>query len=235
MNLLTVEAIHTYYGKSYILQGISFAVRRGEIAVLLGRNGAGKTTTLRSILGLTPPRAGRVVFQGTDITGWRTHHITRLGVGYVPEGRQVFPHFSVGENLRIAQRQPASSTRWNLQRIFEYFPVLQERWQQKGRDLSGGEQQMLAIGRALAGDPELLILDEPSAGLAPLMVRELSHILVRLRDEGVTILLVEQNSKLAQAVADKVFVVSKGQVVYDGPIEEFRHRKEELKRRFLSV
>jgi branched-chain amino acid transport system ATP-binding protein len=232
--LLEVAALQTFYGKSHVLRDVSFAVPAGGITVLLGRNGAGKTTTLRSIMGLTPPRAGAVRFKGGDITGRPPHGVFHLGVGYVPEGRQIFPHLDVGENLRLAERA-TDTPHWTLDRIFEYFPILRERRRQRGRSLSGGEQQMLAIARALAGNPDLLMLDEPSQGLAPLFVRELQRILVRLRDEGVTILLVEQNVRMALTVSDRVVVLGKGTVVFTGPTAEFHQREQELKGRYLSV
>ena len=235
MTLLEVEGLHTYYGKSHVLHDLSFAVPRGAITVLIGRNGAGKTTTLRSLMGLTPPRQGRVRLGGRDVTGEPPHRMFRLGVGYVPEGRQIFPELTVGENLRLAERPGGDGTRWTLARIFEYFPVLRERWRQKGRSLSGGEQQMLAIARALAGHPELLMLDEPSQGLAPRLVRELETLMLRLKGEGVTILLVEQNARMALAVSDRVLVLGKGAVVFAGPIDEFRQHETDLKGRYLSV
>jgi len=233
--LLTVDALNTFYGKSHVLRDVSFAVPAGQITVLLGRNGAGKTTTLRSIMGLTPPRAGAVRFKDREITGQPPHRVFRLGVGYVPEGRQIFPYLDVGENLRLATRPAAHGTRWTLERIFEYFPVLRERWGQPGRSLSGGEQQMLAIARALAGNPDLVMLDEPSQGLAPRLVRELETLMVRLKGEGVTILLVEQNARMALAVSDQVLVLNKGTVVFAGATSEFHQREAELKGRYLSV
>ena len=233
--LLEVDALQTFYGKSHVLRDVSFTVPAGEITVLLGRNGAGKTTTLRSIMGLTPPRGGAVRFKDREITGQPPHRVFRLGVGYVPEGRQIFPHLDVGENLRLATRRGGDNTRWTLDRIFEYFPVLRERWNQRGRSLSGGEQQMLAIARALAGNPELVMLDEPSQGLAPRLVRELGTLMVRLKGEGVTILLVEQNARMALAVSDRVLVLNKGTVVFAGPTTEFHRREAELKGRYLSV
>jgi branched-chain amino acid transport system ATP-binding protein len=233
--LLAVDGLNTFYGKSHVLRDVSFAVPAGEITVLLGRNGAGKTTTLRSIMGLTPPRGGAVRFKDREITGQPPHRVFRLGVGYVPEGRQIFPHLDVGENLRLATRRDGQRARWTLDRIFEYFPVLRERWGQRGRSLSGGEQQMLAIARALAGNPELVMLDEPSQGLAPRLVRELGTLMVRLKGEGVTILLVEQNARMALAVSDRVLVLSKGTVVFAGPTAEFHRREAELKGRYLSV
>ena len=233
--LLAVDALHTFYGKSHVLRDVSFTVPAGQITVLLGRNGAGKTTTLRSIMGLTPPRAGAVRFKDREITGEPPHRVFRLGVGYVPEGRQIFPHLDVGENLRLATRRDGENTRWTLDRIFEYFPVLRERWRQHGRSLSGGEQQMLAIARALAGNPDLVMLDEPSQGLAPRLVRDLEALLVRLKGEGVTILLVEQNARMALMVSDQVLVLSKGTVVFAGPTAEFHRHEAELKGRYLSV
>jgi len=233
--LLAVEALQTFYGKSHVLRDVSFAVPAGEITVLLGRNGAGKTTTLRSIMGLTPPRGGTVRFKGRDITGHAPHEVFHSGIGYVPEGRQIFPHLEVGENLRLAERHVDGETGWTRERIFTYFPVLKERWRQRGRSLSGGEQQMLAIARALAGNPELLMLDEPSQGLAPRLVRELEALMIRLKQGGVTILLVEQNARMALGVSDQVLVLGKGAVVFAGPTAEFRRREAELKGRYLSV
>ena len=233
--VLAVEALQTYYGKSHVLREVSFAVPAGGITVLLGRNGAGKTTTLRSIMGLTPPREGSVRLKGREITGQPPHRVFRLGVGYVPEGRQIFPHLDVSENLRLAERAAGGQSAWTLTRIFDYFPILRERARQRGRSLSGGEQQMLAIARALAGNPELLMLDEPSQGLAPLLVRELETILARLRGEGVTILLVEQNARLALALGDRVVVLGKGTVVFTGSTADFHRREQELKGRYLSV
>jgi len=235
VTLLAVEAVQTFYGKSHVLRDVSFAVPVGGITVLLGRNGAGKTTTLRSIMGLEPPRGGAVRFKGRDITGLAPHRVFRLGVGYVPEGRQIFPHLEVGENLRLAERPVADGTGWTRDRIFTYFPILRERWRQRGRSLSGGEQQMLAIARALAGNPELLMLDEPSQGLAPRLVRELETLMLRLKDGGVTILLVEQNARMALDVSDQVVVLGKGAVVFAGATAEFRRREAELKGRYLSV
>jgi branched-chain amino acid transport system ATP-binding protein len=233
--LLAVEALQTFYGKSHVLRDVAFTVPAGEITVLLGRNGAGKTTTLRSIMGLTPPRTGTVRFKDRDITGQAPHRVFRQGVGYVPEGRQIFPHLDVGENLRLAERDAGDGARWSLERIFEFFPVLRERWRQRGRSLSGGEQQMLAIARALAGNPELLMLDEPSQGLAPRLVQEVQRIMVRLKDEGVTILLVEQNARMALAVSDQVLVLNKGAMVFAGTTSEFHRHEQELKGRYLSV
>jgi len=233
--VLEASALETFYGKSQVLRGVSFEVPRGGITALLGRNGAGKTTTLRSIMGLTPPRRGVVRFNGREITGQPPHVVFHLGVGYVPEGRQIFPYLDVGENLRLAARARTDASGWTLERIFEYFPVLHQRWRQRGRSLSGGEQQMLAIARALAGNPDLLMLDEPSQGLAPLLVQELGNILLRLKGEGVTILLVEQNVRMALAVTDRVLVLGKGALVFEGTTAEFQRREDELKGRYLAV
>ena len=235
MTLLETAGLQTFYGKSQVLRDVSFEVPRGGITALLGRNGAGKTTTLRSIMGLQPPRHGTVRLNGRDITGQPPHAVFRLGVGYVPEGRQIFPHLDVGENLRLAERSRGSEKDWTLERIFQYFPVLKQRWRQRGRSLSGGEQQMLAIARALAGNPDLLMLDEPSQGLAPLLVQELGNILVRLKGEGVTILLVEQNVRMALAVTDRVLVLGKGALVFAGATAEFQRREDELRGRYLAV
>lgn len=232
--LLEMEALDTYYGKSHVLRGVSLGVPRGVVTVLIGRNGAGKTTTLRSVMGLTPPRRGHVRFNGRDVTGDLPHRMFRLGLGYVPEGRQIFPELTVAENLRLATRATGAAVRWPRDRIFEYFPVLQERWHQKGKSLSGGEQQMLAVARALAGEPDLLLLDEPSQGLAPLLVRALGELLRSLRGEGLTILLVEQNVRLALAVADGVAVLSKGTIVFTGALEDFNRAAEDLRGRYLA-
>jgi branched-chain amino acid transport system ATP-binding protein len=231
--MLRLEALHTYYGRGHILQGVDLDVERGKIAAVLGRNGVGKTTTLRSIVGLTRPRSGRVLLAGTDVAGWPPHRIVRLGVGYVPEGRMIFPDLTVVENIEVAQRVPAKQ--WTIERLFELFPALAERRRSKGAQLSGGEQQMLAVARALVTDPRIILLDEPSQGLAPLVVEELVRLIRRLRGEGVSFLLVEQNLKLAEAVADMVYVMVKGQTVYRAPLERFMAEREEVKARFLTL
>ncbi|MFH1481223.1 MAG: ABC transporter ATP-binding protein [Pseudomonadota bacterium] len=235
MELLEVTDIHTYYGKSYILQGITLNVPRMKISALLGRNGAGKTTTIKSIIGLVPPSKGKIVFRGTDITGMPTFKVARLGISHVPEGRHIFPHLSVGENLVVSQRQYKDRSKWDLERIFKFFPILQTRWNQKGRQLSGGEQQMLALARGLAMNPDLLLLDEPSQGLAPLLVKQFSGVMKDLKGEQVTMLLVEQNMKMAEAVADNIFIIIKGRIVYEGDIDDFKSREKELRTKFLSV
>ena len=234
MTLLTVDALQTFYGKSHVLRDVSFTVPAGEITVLLGRNGAGKTTTLRSIMGLTPPRGGAVRFKDRDITGHAPHEIFHLGIGYVPEGRQIFPHLEVGENLRLAERRVDGDSSWTRERIFTYFPVLRERWRQRGRSLSGGEQQMLAIARALTTNPELLLMDEPTEGLAPLLVREVGRVIENLKAQGLSILLVEQNLPLALRLADHVHVLSRGRVVHSSAPDAL-WRNEEIKSRYLGL
>jgi branched-chain amino acid transport system ATP-binding protein len=231
--MLRIEGLHAYYGHGHILQGVDLDVAAGCIAAILGRNGVGKTTTLRSIMGLTAPRRGRVLLAGQDVAGWPPHRIVRVGVGYVPEGRMIFPDLSVVENIQVAQRVPARQ--WSMERLFALFPSLAERRSSKGSQLSGGEQQMLAIARALVTDPRIILLDEPSQGLAPLIVEELTRLIGRLRDEGVSLLLVEQNLKLAEAVADVVYIMVKGQVVYRAPLDRFRAQREEVKTRYLTL
>ena len=231
--MLRVEALNTYYGRGHILQGVDLAVGEGEIAAVLGRNGVGKTTTLRSIVGLARPRSGRVVIGERDVAGWPPHRIVRLGVGYVPEGRMIFPDLTVVENIQVAQRVPAKH--WTLERLFELFPSLAERRRSKGSQLSGGEQQMLAVARALVADPRIMLLDEPSQGLAPLVVEEIMRLIRRLRAEGVSFLLVEQNLRLAEAVADVVYVMVKGQTVYRAPLAQFAAEREDVKARYLVL
>ena len=214
---LTAEGLHTYYGKSHILHGVSLDVAEGQITALLGRNGAGKTTTLRSLMGLTPPREGRVTIFGTDTTRWPTFRIAASGVGYVPEGRRIFPNLSVEENLKVPLERPGP---WTVARIYELFPRLAERKLNRGRQLSGGEQEMLSIGRALLINPRLLILDEPSQGLAPLITREVFRIVAQMRTEGISVLLVEQNVRMSLEISDHAYVLDDGHVVYSGPARE---------------
>jgi branched-chain amino acid transport system ATP-binding protein len=214
---LTAEGLHTYYGKSHILHGVSLEAAEGKVTALLGRNGAGKTTTLRSLMGLTPPREGHVKIFGAETTGWPPFRVAALGVGYVPEGRKIFPNLTVEENLLVPMER---SGPWTLASIYELFPRLQERRSNKGRQLSGGEQEMLSIARALLLNPKLLILDEPSQGLAPLIVREVFRIVAKMRAEGITVLLVEQNVRMSLEVADHAYVLDDGHVVYSGPARE---------------
>jgi branched-chain amino acid transport system ATP-binding protein len=214
---LTAEGLHTFYGKSHILHGVGLEVAEGRITALLGRNGAGKTTTLRSLMALTPPREGRVTIFGTDTTRWSTYRIAAAGVGYVPEGRRIFANLSVDENLKVPLERRGP---WTVERIYQLFPRLAERRLNRGRQLSGGEQEMLSIGRALLLNPKLLILDEPSQGLAPLIVREVFRIVSLMRDEGISILLVEQNARMSLEIADHAYVLDDGAVVYSGPARE---------------
>jgi branched-chain amino acid transport system ATP-binding protein len=230
VSMLDVEAIHTYYGDSHVLHGVSLRVAPGEAVALLGRNGAGKTTAIRSIVGFTPPRAGRVVFEGRAIERWPSYRIARSGLALVPQGRRIFAPLSVRENLLLGARAPG----WTLERVFALFPRLREREQQSGGTLSGGEQQMLAIGRALLTNSRLILLDEPSEGLAPLIVREIGRILLALKAERLSLLLVEQNYHLALRVADRVYVMNKGQIVYEGTPAGLEV-DEEVKRRYLGV
>ena len=214
---LTAEGLHSYYGKSHILHGVSLGVAEGTITTLLGRNGAGKTTTLRSLVGLTPARAGRVTMFGQDTTHWPPFRIAAAGVGYVPEGRRIFANLTVEENLKVPRGRDGA---WQIPRIYALFPRLAERRGNRGRQLSGGEQEMLAIARALLLNPRLLILDEPSQGLAPRVVQEVFAIVAQMRAEGISVLLVEQNVRMGLAIADHAFVLDNGAVVYSGPARE---------------
>jgi branched-chain amino acid transport system ATP-binding protein len=218
MNVLEVDGLHTYYGKSHILHGVSFHVGEGEIVTLLGRNGAGKSTTLRSLMGLTRAREGSVRMFGETTTAWPPDRIAATGVGYVPEGRKIFANLTVEENLKVPLERPGP---WNIARAYELFPRLRERRQNKGRQLSGGEQEMLAIARALMLNPRFLMLDEPSQGLAPLIVQEVFNVIVRMREQGISVLLVEQNVRAAVAISDRTCVLDDGRVVYEGASAEF--------------
>ncbi|MGB6397740.1 MAG: ABC transporter ATP-binding protein [Bradyrhizobium sp.] len=217
ISALTAEGLHTYYGKSHILHGVSLAVAEGKITALLGRNGAGKTTTLRSLMGLTPAREGRITIFGKDTTHWPTFRIAAAGVGYVPEGRRIFANLSVEENLKVPLERDGP---WTIPRIYQLFPRLAERKQNRGRQLSGGEQEMLSIARALLLNPRLLILDEPSQGLAPLIVREVFRIVQQMKAEGISVLLVEQNARMSLEIADDAYVLDDGAVVYSGTARE---------------
>jgi branched-chain amino acid transport system ATP-binding protein len=214
---LELEALHAFYGSSHVLYDVSLAVQEGELVTLLGRNGAGKTTTLRAIIGLTPPRHGRVRIFGKDVTRWATHRIMPLGVGYVPEGRRMFANLTVEENLRVPRPTPG---RWSVASMFELFPRLKERRTSKAGRLSGGEQEMLAIGRALLLNPRLLLLDEPSQGLAPLVVEEVMRSVRAMCAEGTAILLVEQNAFMALEIANRAYVMSDGKIVHEGAAAE---------------
>jgi branched-chain amino acid transport system ATP-binding protein len=228
--MLDVEAIQTYYGESHILHGVSIRVGEGEAVALLGRNGAGKTTLIRSVAGFTPPREGRVVFGGQPVHAWPAYRIARRGLALVPQGRRIFSPLTVSENLTLGAR-PGE---WTLERIYTLFPRLGERALQPGGTLSGGEQQMLAIGRALMTNGRMLVLDEPSEGLAPIIVREIGRIVRGLKGGGLSFLLVEQNYHLALQVADRVYVMNKGQIVWEGTPAGLE-ADEDVKRRYLGV
>jgi branched-chain amino acid transport system ATP-binding protein len=233
MAILEVHDIHTYYGDAYVLQGLSLTLEQGQILGLLGRNGVGKSTLVNSIVGFTPPRRGRIVFKGQDITETSSFETVRSGMGLVPQGRRVFPTLSVEENLAVAERN-VDRHGWNLERVYELFPRLRERRNQRARTLSGGEQQMLAIGRGLMTNPDCLIMDEPSEGLAPIIIQGVWEAVEKLKAEGLSILLVEQNASLALKLVDYVHVMSKGQVVYSAKPEELRHN-EEVKSSYLGI
>ena len=217
--ILEIKGIDTYYGLGHILHDLSLKVEEGEVVALLGRNGAGKTTTLRSVSGLTPPRKGEIRYKGRDIAGLEAHRISKMGVALVPETRDIFSFLTVKENLVIAQRK---GSRWQMAEVLERFPGLKARMGNKGRELSGGEQQMLAIARALLTGPDLLLLDEPSQGLAPLVVSAVMGTIEKLKSERVSMLLVEQNAEMALKLADRVYIVDHGSVVFEGTPAQLR-------------
>jgi len=227
--ILEVKDLQAFYGKSHILHGVSLEVREGELVTLLGRNGAGKSTTIRSLMGLMKQMTGTVRMFGKDVAGWTPFRIAASGVGYVPEGRRVFANLTVDENLRVPIDRAGP---WTVQRVYELFPRLAERKGNKGRQLSGGEQEMLSIGRALLLNPRLLFLDEPSQGLAPLIVRDVFNVVVKMRNEGMSVLLVEQNVRGAVEIADRAYVLDDGRIVYEGPAAEFA--KDEARVRALA-
>jgi branched-chain amino acid transport system ATP-binding protein len=222
LSLLEVHDVHAAYGSSRVLFGISLEVAEGECVCLLGRNGMGKTTTMRAIMGLTPPSSGRIVWKGEDISGQAPHRTARAGIGFVPEDRRIFAELSVRENLDVAARAAARPGRWTIDEVFKLFPKLVELSSRQGGYLSGGEQQMLTIGRTLMGNPELLLLDEPSEGLAPLVVESMLEQVSRLKREGLTILLAEQGVDFSLALADRVYVLEKGTVRFSGPAARLR-------------
>ncbi len=232
--MLELIDVHTYYGESYILQGITMEVKKSCVAVLLGRNGMGKTTTIRSIVGFTPPRRGSIRFNGTDLTSLPSYQIVQKGIGLVPQGRHIFPSLSVKENLTMAARIAKGNQGWSLDTVYSYFPILRERSNLRGNLLSGGEQQMLAIARALMTNPDLLLMDEPSEGLAPIIVSKIGQIISQLKESGFSILLVEQNYPMALRVADYAYIISKGSIVYKSTIEELR-KDEETRVKYLCA
>jgi branched-chain amino acid transport system ATP-binding protein len=234
VSLLDVQEIHTAYGLSRVLFGVSIEVNAGECVCLLGRNGVGKSTTMRSIIGLTPPQDGRITWKGADITGWEPYRVARAGIGFVPEDRRIFADLTVWENLDVAARGRRASTPWTVERVFDLFPKLRELASRNGGYLSGGEQQMLTIARTLMGNPELLLLDEPSEGLAPLVVDHLREQIARLKREGLTILLAEQNVEFSLALAERVYVLEKGSIRFSGPAQRLRE-DERLRHELLAL
>lgn len=232
--ILELADIHAYYGESHILHGVSLKVDEGSVVALLGRLGMGKTTTLHSIVSLVPPRSGVIRFMGRELTGLLPNQIAQMGLALVPQGRRIFPSLSVRENLTMAARGRGKEEAWSLDKVYSLFPILKVRSNFKGNLLSGGEQQMLAIGRALMTNPDLILMDEPSEGLAPLVVRELGNIIHRLSGSGISILLVEQNLPLALAVASYAYMISKGVIVYESSAEELK-KEEEIQAKYLGV
>ncbi len=230
--MLEVAGLHTYYGASHILFDVSLRVERGEVVCLLGRNGAGKTTTLKSVMGAAPPQRGHVRFNGEEVAGRPPYMLARKGIGYVPDDRRIFGDLTVAENLEIGARNPAGSGRWDLARVYELFPALRERAAQKGGHLSGGEQKMLAIARALMGNPDLLLLDEPMEGLAPLLVRALEERILTLKATGLTVLLAEQNVAAALRLSDRGYVIDDGRIRYEGSVKNLQEN-DDVRRRYL--
>jgi branched-chain amino acid transport system ATP-binding protein len=233
---LEVEGLHAHYGKSHILHGVALAVERGEVVCLLGRNGVGKSTTLKTIMGLVRPSAGAVRFKGVPVHGLAPHRAARLGLGYVPEERRIFPTITVRENLLMGVKVGARANGggWTLDRVYEFFPRLRERERQRAGTLSGGEQQMLTIGRTLLGNPELLLVDEPTEGLAPLIVEQVERVLGEIHRAGTPILLVEQSMETALAIAHRVYVMSKGQIVFSGAVPDLV-ANDDVRKRYLEV
>jgi len=231
--VLSIEDIHTYYGNSYILQGVSLRVEKGEIVTLLGRNGMGKSTTIKTVMGLVSPRAGRVLLNGVDLVGLKPYAIAQAGVGFVPEDRRTFPSLTVLENLNLPVKRGLEHG-WSLEKVYEFFPKLKERSAHRGFELSGGEQQMLAIARVLRMKSQLILMDEPTEGLAPLLVKAIEEILKQIKREGITTLLVEQNSRFVTNVADRHYVLCHGRIVYEGSNEDFS-KQEDVKREHLGI
>ena len=232
--MLKLENVHTYYGLSHILFGVSMQVAQGEIVCLLGRNGAGKSTTMKSIIGLAPPHAGTIRFQGEVISGLRPHVIARKGIGFVPDDRRVFADLSVRENLEISERQMSGGNAWSQEKIFDFFPALKEIVSRKAAYLSGGEQQMLTIARALLTNPKLLLLDEPMEGLAPQVVNTLEQQIQTLSDQGMTILLTEQNCQIALGLSQRIYIIDNGMIQYQGTVDELQ-ADDEVKKKYLLL
>jgi branched-chain amino acid transport system ATP-binding protein len=236
--LLEVKDLHTYYGYSHVLHGMSLAVDQGECVALLGRNGMGKSTTLKSIMGLVKPRSGAVLYKGDDVAGYPPYKVAKAGIGYVPEERRIFPTLTVLENLamgikggKVDKKNPHA---WTVEKVFEHFPPLKERQGSKGAFLSGGEQQMLAIGRSLMGNPELLLVDEPTEGLAPLLVTEVRDMLANIKKTGVAILLVEHNLKVAMSLAQRLYIMKKAEVAFTGSVQELEARSD-MREKYLEI
>ena len=238
MTLLALEDLHAYYGEAHILQGVSLTVGAGEVVTLIGRNGAGKTTTLKSIMGLVPPRGGRITFDGRELTTLPTHEVARAGIAYVPEERRILPNLSVAENLRLGMlsvpRAAQAENAGVMEEVLTYFPRLRERYEQKGKSLSGGEQQMLAIARGLVAHPKLMLVDEPTEGLSPLLVQNLTEILGEINRRGTTILLVEQMLEVALALSHRLYVMDQGRIQFEGTPDALR-ADPEIQQRFLGV
>jgi branched-chain amino acid transport system ATP-binding protein len=232
-SLLSLQDVHTYYGASHILHGVSLEVRRGEVVALLGRNGMGKTTTLQTILGLPPPRRGEIRFRGEIISGWVTYAVVQSGIGWVPQGHRIFPTLTVIENLELAAAK-ARPGQWTLDDMYRLFPRLHTRRDARGDALSGGEQQMLAIARALVQNPELMLMDEPSEGLSPILVQEVGDIISHLHEQGASILMVEQNFHFALGIAERILIMNKGAILFSGPPQELA-RNHQLCRQYLGV
>jgi branched-chain amino acid transport system ATP-binding protein len=233
--ILKVDRIDTFYAQSHVLQGVSFSINEGEVVSLLGRNGVGKTTTLRSIMGLTPPRAGKIFLRDVDIAGKPPFQIAQMGIGYMPDDRRIFPDLTLYENLELARRlSKKGKVSWTFEKIYNLFPVFTDLKERKGTQLSGGEQKMLAIGRALMKNPDLLLLDEPSEGLAPLIVQNLVEVIGRIQGEGVTILLADQNLKFCRKTSDRGYILEKGIVQHQGLMEEI-WQNEEIVKKYLVV
>ena len=233
MSLLEVQDIHTYYGDSYVLKGVNLRVGQGALVAVLGRNGVGKTTLIRSIMGLTPPRRGKILYQGEDITHLPTFRIVQLGIGLVPQGRRIFSSLTTKENMTVAARSRGDS-RWFMERVLLRFPLLKSRLETRGIKLSGGEQQMLAFGRALMGNADLLLLDEPTEGLAPLLVAEIGELIKELKEHGISMLLVEQNLPFVLKVVDWAYVMSKGTIVYESGPKELQENAD-IKSHYLGI
>jgi branched-chain amino acid transport system ATP-binding protein len=232
--MLEVEGIHTFYGLSHILFDVSLRVELQEVVCLLGRNGAGKTTTMKSVIGITPPKQGIIRYKGEEITGTDPYLLARKGISYVPDDRRIFADLTVGENLEIAEKKAKSGEEWNRERVYGLFPALKEIENRRGGCLSGGEQKMLAIARALMGNPELILLDEPFEGLAPALVRILEGQIKKLKEAGLTVLLAEQNVRSALKLSDRGYIIDNGQIRYHGSISDLREN-EEVRKKYLLV